>query len=365
MATAYVADEGGIALVITLLVVALVTVLVLEFHFDAVVELDLAANYAEDVQAYHLALSGVSFARALLLRDDDSADGMEDLWHSISLIPACFPPQQLLSMAGDGGGSIFLDTLGEGQGQDAVGDGQGCVSLRIVDEQGKLPLNALMPEGDSSDPNPIWRPIFEAFFVNFQIDEDLLDALVDWIDVNDQSGGIGGAERTYYAGLEHPYEPPNKPMRSLGDLRQIRGFDYETLAKLFPGRPPEAMADIDLGTNRYLTVYGSKQGAKVNLNTADEEVLRALCDGLQAGCAADLVEDLVSRRQEGQLNDLQAVNDLISDAAVFNQLKQVADVKSHFFRVESLGKVGDIKKRVVAVLERRDDDTTIVYFKVE
>jgi general secretion pathway protein K len=368
MATAYVADEGGIALVITLFVLALVTVLVLEYHFDAVVELDLAANYADDVQAYHLALSGVGFARALLLRDDDSADGTEDLWYSMSLIPACFPPQQLLSMAGDegGGGAIFLDSVDDGPVRDTVSDSQGCVSLRIVDEQGKLPINALMPEGDSSDPNPIWRPVFEAFFVNFQIDEDLLDGLVDWIDANEEPNGIGGAERTHYAGLEHPYEPPNQPMRSLGDLRQIRGFDYETLAKLFPESPrPEAMADKDLGTNPYLTVYGSKQGAKVNLNTANDEVLRALFDGLQAGGVAELVDDLVTKRQEGQFSDLQAVNDLISDAAVQTQLKQVADVKSHFFRVESLGKVGDIKKRVVAVLERQAEDATMVYFKVE
>jgi hypothetical protein len=161
MATAYVANEGGIALVITLFVVALVTVLVLEYHFDAAVELDLAANYADDVQAYHLALSGVSFARALLLRDDDSADGVEDLWYSMSLIPACFPPQQLLSMAGEEGGvgAIFLDRAEDGALRDTGGDSQACVSLRIIDEQGKLPINALMPEGDNADPDPSWHAV--------------------------------------------------------------------------------------------------------------------------------------------------------------------------------------------------------------
>jgi general secretion pathway protein K len=364
---AYLANERGMALVITIFVIALVTVLVLEYHFDATVELELAANYADDVQAYHLALSGISFARALLLRDDDADDGMQDLWYSMSLVPACFPPQQLLSMAGEGGGgeTMFLDRSTEdGQTQDGASDGQRCVSLRIVDEQSRLPMNALMPQGESADPNPVWRQIFEAFLVNFQIDEDVLDALVDWIDKDDQPVGIGGAERTHYAGLEHPYEPPNKPMRSVAELRQIRGFDYETLAKLFPGRPPEALADIDLGTNRYVTVYGG-QDARVNLNTADEEVLRALFDGLQAGVVADLVEEINTRRQEEQFRNLQAVNDLIADSAVRTQLAQVAGVNSHFFRVESLGRVGDIQKRMVAVVERQSDATAIVYFKVE
>src|SRR5437899_12730025 len=83
-------NERGIALVITLFVVALVTVLVLEYHFDAAVELDLAANYANDVQAYHLALAGVRFAQALLQRDDPKADGPEDEWYNLGLVPACF-----------------------------------------------------------------------------------------------------------------------------------------------------------------------------------------------------------------------------------------------------------------------------------
>src|ERR1043166_8929573 len=62
----YRGQEQGLALVLTLFVVALVTVLVLEYHFDASVEIDLAMNYASDVQAYHLALAGVHFAQALL-----------------------------------------------------------------------------------------------------------------------------------------------------------------------------------------------------------------------------------------------------------------------------------------------------------
>ncbi len=199
MVARFLANDRGIALIITLFVVALVTVLILEYHFDASVELDLAANYASDVQAYQLALSGVSFARALLLRDDDKADGMEDLWFRLNLIPVCFPPQQLLSLAGDGGGgAFFLDSESAEQPHEVSEDDQGCVTIRIIDEQGKLPINALMPAGNSPDPNPIWRPIFEEFFTSFQIEEDLLDTLVDWIDQNDLPRGVGKTGACYH-----------------------------------------------------------------------------------------------------------------------------------------------------------------------
>src|SRR2546426_11096266 len=97
-------NEQGIALVITLFVVALVAVLVLEYHFDATVELDLAANYANDVQAYHLALAGVRFAQAVLQQDDPKADGPDDVWYKLGLLPACFAPQQLLALAAAGAG---------------------------------------------------------------------------------------------------------------------------------------------------------------------------------------------------------------------------------------------------------------------
>src|ERR1051325_7256598 len=102
----YRGQERGLALVMTLFVVAVVTVLVLEYHFDASVEIDLAMNYASDVQAYHLALAGVRFAQALLERDSPQDDGPDDSWYKLGLVPACFSPQQLLELATAG--------LGEG-----------------------------------------------------------------------------------------------------------------------------------------------------------------------------------------------------------------------------------------------------------
>ena len=35
--------------------------------------------------------------------------------------------------------------------------------------------------------------------------------------------------------------------------------DLETLAKLFPGATPEAVADLDIGSNNYLTPFGGEQ----------------------------------------------------------------------------------------------------------
>ncbi len=365
----YASDESGIALIVTLFVVALVTILVLEFYHDAAVELSLAVNYGGEMQAYHLALSGVSFARAVLQQDDAKADGPGDFWYD-QLGPetpdVCYPPQLLLSLTGDASsaspGGESLDT--ETPTSDATeGNEQNCVSLRIFDEQSKLPINAIMAPGNAANPDDNWHGIFEEFFTSFEIDLDLLDALVDWIDKDDSPRPGRGAENAYYEGLETPYEASNRPMQTVAELRLVRGFAYETLAKLFPDREPEAMVDADLGSNAYFTVYGQGEKAKVNLNTANAEVLQALLAGLGADSTADVVEQIIATRQETLFENLNNIDAIPS--GIKSKVTKVADVKSAYFRVESVGVVGPIQKRAVAVLYRQPDTISLVYFKVE
>ena len=425
--------EQGLALVLTLFVVALVTVLVLEYHFDASVEIDLAMNYASDVQAYHLALAGVRFAQALLQQAPKDANGPEDTWYKLGLVPACFSPQQLLELASAGLGdglptegrntkTALSQRLADPRVEDIDQGGAGCVSLRITDENSKLPINALRPpNGDENQPpDPKWVSIFQQFFASFKIDPEVVDALIDWLDAGDNPRGTGGAERSYYASLPIPYVPSNGPMRTPGEFRLVKGLDdAETLAKLFPGATPETVADLDLGSNNYLTPFGAEQtqpdtqvggqtgtqagsqtgtqagrqtgsrtgtqagrqtanqGPKVNVNTASPEVLKALIVGVQDGAARSsaesIVEEIVARRQEKKLKNLSEV----LRGANLPDLNRVADVKSTHFRIESVGVVGIVQKKIVAVLKRdaqqanqanlanQASQTPMLYFKVE
>ncbi len=400
----------------TLFVVALVTVLVLEYHFDASVEIDLAMNYASDVRAYHLALAGVRFAQALLQQAPKDSNGPEDPWYKLGLVPACFSPEQLLELAAAGLGE-GLPTEGrdtrraleqrstEPRLEDMNQGGAGCVSLRITDENSKLPVNALRPpNGDENQPpDAKWVSIFQRFFESFKIDPEVVDALIDWLDAGDNPRGTGGAETSYYQSLPIPYAPPNGPMRTPGELRLVKGLaDVETLAKLFPGATPEVVADLDLGSNSYLTPFGTEQTqagsqiggqtgsqaggragtqtgsqvAKVNVNTAAPEVLNAIIAGVQPArsSAEGVVEEIVARRQEKKLKSL---NEAVQDANLRRTLGSVADVKSTHFRIESVGVVGIVQKKIVAVLKRdaqqanpanranQAQQTAMLYFKVE
>jgi len=390
----YRGQEQGLALVMTLFVVALVTILVLEYHFDAAVEIDLATNYASDVQAYHLALAGVRFAQALLQWDNRKADGPDDSWYKLGLVPACFAPQQLIELATTGGGE-GLPTEGldakastDRRIQEVSQGDVGCVSLRITDEDSKLPINALMPpKGDENKPpDSVWARIFQEFFGSFKIDQEVVEALADWMDQSDNPRGTGGAEKSYYTSLPVPYEPPNKRMRTPGELRLVKGLnDLETLAKLFPGVTPEAVADLDLGSNNYLTPFDAGQDtsgkslARVNVNTAPAEVLKALIlggtggtggtGGLSGRSNVDAeVQDIIATRQDKQYSAL---------PPSLGALKDYVGFQSTHFRVESVGVVGIVQKKIVAVLQRPSQPATpatpatpanqfiMRYFKVE
>jgi general secretion pathway protein K len=224
-----------------------------------------------------------------------------------------------------------------------------------------------------AQPDEDWIHIFQRFFEMFEIDPAIVDALVDWLDGDDSPSGPGGAESSYYAGLTPPYIAADGPMHTPGELRLVMGFNAETIAKLFPGITLEAVADADMGSNSYLTPYGvdpNESGAnpnataKVNLNTAIPEVLQALLEGLQEGGNADtaIEEILAYRSNEQQFKSLDEVCQLLTDC---RNLNKVADVKSAYFRIESIGRLGPIQKKAVAVIQRSQEATSLLYFKIE
>jgi general secretion pathway protein K len=373
------ADERGIALIITLFIVALVAILVLEYHFDATIEVELAGNYASEVQAYHLAVTGINLARVLLQRDDPAYDAPPELWVLLTALTTtlCMSPQQLLEIAreqmqvqeGSDAGPTSVDTRESDRPKpETVNQLPACIRLNIVDEARKLPINALVDKNtDTIDED--WRQIFETFFTNFEINTDATNALVDWIDLS--PGHLeGGAEDDYYEGLEQPYTTPDRPIQVPGELRLVRHFDCETLAKLFPGRECKDMASIDLGRNNYLTPYSdSPETARVNLNTATEEVLRALTQN--PACVEEILEKRIldkSSNVPGQVIS-EPIKDITQLATCTSpNFAKVAGVSSAYFRIESQGEVGGrIKKKIVAVLKRSGQEAPmkVVYFKVE
>ena len=162
-------------MIITLFIVALVSILVLEYHFDATVEVELADTYASEVQAYYLAMTGLNLAQVLLQRDAPAYDALDELWSQLAPLTSflCISPQQLLEMAreqmelqaqdksksksqdkdkdkdkGNSLGSVVPTATTERLQSEVADPLQACLRLSIIDEARKLPINALV-NGDT------------------------------------------------------------------------------------------------------------------------------------------------------------------------------------------------------------------------
>ena len=115
-------EERGVALLVTLIIVTLVAIVVLDLNYLVRVEVRSAANFRDEVKAYYLAKSGVTLVGELLRRDlPEQAELKRRL---LAGVPQTMP-----------------------FGEDAV-------TVRVVDEQGKINLNALVPATATTAPGP-------------------------------------------------------------------------------------------------------------------------------------------------------------------------------------------------------------------
>ena len=156
-------NDRGVALILCLLVIALLTLVVIDFAYQVRVDAALAQNAMDDVQAQYAAKSGVNHGLAVLRNDL-----LEDL--------ANFPPGET------------LDSIEEPWAQPIpmlpIGD-NGLVHVRIDDEDGKLNINSLV---NTQTGMPDERQILKLrqLFNDLGLDPLMVGAIVDWIDFDEE-----------------------------------------------------------------------------------------------------------------------------------------------------------------------------------
>lgn len=310
-------DERGIALLLALLVLALLVALILEFDAEARREYREAAAFRDNFKARMLTRAAVQAARAVLqqdyFRDRQTGvffDGPTDLW--------ALPIKNY-----------------------AIGDG--LLSAQIEDERGKLNLNdlAVNPGSELQRRAKIFR--FKRLFELLQISPDLVDAVIDWVDLDEQPEPTG-AESLYYQSQKPPYRAANAPLQALGDLRLIKGFTPEIVDRL----------------SRYVTVYPYEAATSfVNINTADPLVIQALDPLITQTMAMEIVQSRPFRNKV----DLDRVG---SFQEIGQRLRSEYDVKSDYFSARLAITVNEVTKSAFAVLRREPNrgDSSLVYLRL-
>jgi len=106
-------------------------------------------------------------------------------------------------------------------------------------------------------------------FTMLDMDTGLVDALIDWMDADDQPHGTGGAEDSAYYNKD--YHVKNAPLDRWQELRLIRGFDDKIVNLL-----------ASVAAVREVPASGF---SAININTAGMKVLMAVMPKMTAADA--------------------------------------------------------------------------------
>jgi general secretion pathway protein K len=224
----------------------------------------------------------------------------------------------------------------------AIGDG--FLTAQIEDERGKLNLNDLAATGGDSIGKEKKVLRVKRLFELLQINPDLVDAIVDWID-QDEKPEPAGAESSYYQALRPSYRAANAPLQTLLELRLIKGMTPEIIQKI----------------SKLVTVYPLEGESIVNINTADPLVLQALDPRISQSVAGDIIQARPFRNNK--VDDLDRIG---SFEEIGKQIRALYDIKSDLFLARMTVRVNEVTRNVIVVLRRDQNKGTssVEYFRV-
>ncbi len=309
--------QRGMALLLVLVIVALLSALLIEFSFSSLVDLRATETFRDRSKAYYLARGGVEAARMMLQDDDNDYDHPTELWaNELVNIPA----------------------------------GDGDVSIRISDLSGKFNVNYVADQ--RGNPLPGYHRFVALCREVLPVDPvqagELADALVYWFNADKT---VATPDDAYYAELDPPYSRRGEKLAAVDELQMVRGFSPEYYRALAP----------------YLRVVGEE---RINLNSAPPEILYAWQFSAAEGNIAIIldrqdIEAVVNYRQTTpfeQLSDLESVEG-IGNRWASAWVQNSVGVQGSVYRIDSRGRVNQSTRNALAYLAKQNNE--LLKFRME
>lgn len=272
-------NKSGMALVLTLWILAILIVLSTGLAIMARNESQISRNYSDQIRAKWCARAGINSAIVKLSKLDF----------------------QQPTYLGEGG-------LGFTSKNDELDLGYGSFEVTVQDELGKLNINAASPK---------------ALLELFQ-DQSIVDSIIDWRDEDDKPLPLG-AESDYYLSLPNPYQSKNAPFDTVRELLLVKGINERVLNARY-GEDGTKIIDM-------ITVYSSISSSPVlNFNSASADVL-ALSLGMDLPSAQKIVN---YRAKNGPFVDLSQVTDAVG---VSVPTPMMVSASSNVFKITSTGRL--------------------------
>jgi hypothetical protein len=333
--------RDGSALIVTLFVVVVLSLLVGSFGYEAHLEAKYASYARDRVKASLLAESGFAIAEMLMDKQRGGGPGTsvpddEDRW---------FDAAERIRLGQSITGLV-----------EPVGDGY--IILDIVPEPGRLNVNLLLRED--------WEILLDNIGLPEEYWQDIIDPVLDWMDADDVSNPKGAETEDYYSLLEPPYKAKNGPVDTVRELLLVKGFSEpiltggifdpvtldDKIGERFSrfNRFSDTNEIVIAGIEHMLTTYGD---GKINIQSAPYDVLRTLpdVDDILARAIMEEREDMV----DDEPNPFASVEDLFARIEGLNSaIADKVTVKSQYYRITSTGRVGNIERKIWCIAYHGD-----------
>jgi general secretion pathway protein K len=352
-------NSSGIALIIVMVAIAVLSFMAAGFALAMKVETKLAQNAESQDEIYWLGRSGVEYARWILSQEaaipGQPYDALNQKW------------------AGGSGSMAESNSVLAGISLENYPIGDGTVSLKIVDCERKVNINTASTATLQQALNLMGADADDISVI--------ADSIQDWIDPDDNQR-IAGAENDYYQSLVPAYHAKNAPIADLSELLLIKGITPEIYhggspTNYTPGTlqlkqrlglsaSPGQIPNYPFGLADLFTPVSSGQ---LNINTADVNTLQ-LIPGVDNRIAAQIIliragldgvegtDDDMPIQNPGAALQQAGVNPaLVSLSAGF------CGVRSATFEVHVTAHLGNVTREYIATLFRASGtDIQVVSF---
>ncbi|MFO7937079.1 MAG: type II secretion system protein GspK [Kiritimatiellia bacterium] len=258
-------NEGS-ALIIAIWTISLLSILVLSFALDAMIEGRISTYIRQRRRVDYLTQSGVAIAEMLLEKKNNvssasGADEKEDRWKQPAL---CIKR---------GESAVVEEPIEEG-----------VVRVEIIPEEARWNVNLLV----GSRYDEVWERIFEKAGIPQEYFSELIDCWNDWVD-KDSLPSSDGAEDDYYETLDPPYKARNRQIDTVDEMLLIKNFGDAVLngGIMNPEEENEELQINVRGIKELFTTYGD---GKINVNSAPMEVLVTI-PGIDEITAGAIIEE--------------------------------------------------------------------------
>lgn len=214
----------------------------------------------------------------------------------------------------------------------------GGFQVTLASEEARLNINVILQGGDTT----LLRRLFTRWGLDAQQTSMLIDALKDWVDADDKTS-LNGAERRDYERAGFRGMPFNRPFKELDEMLLVFG-----MAELDYLRPD---------WREWFTVFGN---GRVDVNDASAAMISLICDVPMERVAQVMTfragQDGVLRTLDDQ--KLTSVPQLaqmlgIHHPRVVEQLTQWVQFQGPVRRIESVGSIGGIHRKLVLVTQNQ------------